>query len=178
MLGGGAVLLPLVAALQPSQALMVKFGNARQRSDVLRVRRDCFPDDRHFSVVPLESLVMILLSRRHPVLLLGDIDTPWQKPLTSVYFGYLLVAVGTYAWRSFGPRYAPYAVLLAAALRNALPKPLFLISDDDPLPYPDREPAPRRGMVPISGIDPGQVSRSSWASRRPKGRATPVAPIV
>ena len=28
------------------------------------------------------------------MLLLGDGDTPWHKPLTAAYFGYLLVAVG------------------------------------------------------------------------------------
>lgn len=52
---------------------MMKFGNSCQRPDVLRIQFDGVPDDLHFSVVPFESLVMILLPRRHLTLLLRNL---------------------------------------------------------------------------------------------------------
>jgi len=63
------------------------------------------------------------------MLLLGDGDTPWHKPLTGAYFGYLLIAVGTYAGRAFGWRHAAYAVLLLASVPLLLSSTLIVHID-------------------------------------------------
>src|SRR5262249_54028312 len=56
---------------------------------------------------------------------------PWHKPLSAVYFAYLLIAVGTYAVRAFGARHVVYAIALVVGT------PLLLhstrVSHIDPL---------------------------------------------
>lgn len=49
------------------------------------------------------------------MILLGDLDTPWHKPLTTAYFVYLLLAVGTLSGRLFGTAAAAFAALIVAA---------------------------------------------------------------
>ncbi|WID98760.1 hypothetical protein QO058_11225 [Bosea vestrisii] len=48
------------------------------------------------------------------MILLGDLDTPWHKPLTAVYFIYLLLAVGTLSARLFGNAAAAFSMLIVA----------------------------------------------------------------
>lgn len=48
------------------------------------------------------------------MILLGDIDTPWHKPLAAVYFIYLLLAVGTLSGRLFGSAAAAFSMLIVA----------------------------------------------------------------
>ncbi len=44
---------------------MMEFGDARQCADIFGIRCDGFPDRFHLRVVPLECLVMVLLTRSH-----------------------------------------------------------------------------------------------------------------
>lgn len=44
------------------QALMMQFCNASERADIFRICGDGFPDGFHLGIVPLESLIMVLLT--------------------------------------------------------------------------------------------------------------------
>ena len=55
------------------------------------------------------------LSKTLLMLLIGDPDTPWHKPLTASYFIYLLIAIGVFSARAFGFRQAALVIMLAAA---------------------------------------------------------------
>lgn len=49
------------------------------------------------------------------MILLGDLDTPWHKPLTAIYFIYLLLAVGTLGKRLFGPAAGAFSAFIVAS---------------------------------------------------------------
>jgi hypothetical protein len=50
---------------------MVKFGDARQCPDILGIGGDCLSDHLHLRVVPVEGLIVVLLTRGHLFLVLG-----------------------------------------------------------------------------------------------------------
>jgi hypothetical protein len=52
---------------------MVKFSNARQRPDVFRIGWDGFLDQLHLRVVPLEGLIVVVLTRRHILEAVGNL---------------------------------------------------------------------------------------------------------
>jgi hypothetical protein len=52
---------------------MVKLSNARQSPDIFGISRDGFPDHFHLRVVPLESLIMVLLTRGHLMLAISHL---------------------------------------------------------------------------------------------------------